>query len=81
MTRKSSIALCALALLSSASLGCSRSETPPPSDTGQSPAAMREKDMAEARQAIEGMLEGVRDELARKSAASGKPVDPPAPPP
>ena len=51
-----------------------------PGGAAQSPAAMSEKDMAEARKAIDGMLEGVRAELARKSAASGNAADPPAPP-
>jgi hypothetical protein len=40
---------------------------------------MSEKDMAEARKAIEGMLENVRKELEQKSAALGKPIDPNAP--
>jgi hypothetical protein len=46
---------------------------------GESPAGMSEKDMAEARKAIEGMLENVRKELEQKSAELGKPVDPNAP--
>ncbi len=43
---------------------------------GESPSAMSEKDMAEARKAIEGMLENVKKELEEKSAALGKPADP-----
>lgn len=48
---------------------------------GESPAAMSEKDMAEARKAIESMLDNVRKELEEKSASLAKPADPNAPAP
>jgi hypothetical protein len=118
MTMKFHAVLCALALVGTAPLGCSRSETPPPAPApaaaplpidaperaraelekatqelqvdetlkqlpaaGESPAAMSEQEMAEARKAIEGMLENVRKELEAKSASLGPPADPHAPVP
>ena len=45
------------------------------------PNAMSEKDMEEARKAIEGMLENVRKELEQKSASLGQPAPGAAPGP
>jgi hypothetical protein len=47
---------------------------------GESPAALSEQDMVEARKAIEKMLESVKKELEQKSAALGQPVTPNAAP-
>jgi hypothetical protein len=47
---------------------------------GESPAALSEQDMVEARKAIESMLESVKKELEQKSAVLGQPVTPNAAP-